>query len=311
MKIIAAILVLALTRAEILQRMRAPVIRQADGLVKVYAHCPEDMRREYQQPIARFAADTVSSLYSSLAMRPVRFDRALINLYVGDVRTNDTSVISRVRETSSGRLTDIYIFSPGYADLTRLRMEIVKAFFRAVKNEDVDDVAARQAYRRADPRLRVADGRAALERWLAGKPPEEGDSRDDEEYLALMRKVLEPGRASSRDVLVFASRLFLYPRTFGTPFLGRFHCVSFREAVKLAKDDRAIRLAAYAKSGEMIVFGGGRGEKMAEASRMYWKFLLDLSAYTKSEDELGRLLDEADAKLCEALEESQKTDKTK
>lgn len=311
MKILAAILVLALTRAEILQRMRAPVIRQADGLVKVYAHCPEDMRREFQQPVARFAADTVGALYSSLAMRPVRFERALIQLYVGDVRTNDTAVISRVRDTASGKLTDIYIFSPGYADLSRLRLEIVKAFFRAVKKEEVDDAAARRAYRRADPRVRVADERAGLERWLAGKPPEEGDSADDEEYLALMRKVLEPGRASRRDVLIYASRLFLYPRTFDAPFLGRFHSVSFRDAVKLAKDDPEIRFAAYAKSGEMIVFGGGRGEKMAEASRMYWKFLLDLAAYTKSTDELLRLLDAADAKLCEALEECQKTDKTK
>ncbi len=311
MKILAAILVLALTRAEILRRMRAPVIRQADGMVNVFAHCPEDIRREFQQPVARFAADTVGALYSSLAMRPVRFERAPIRFYIGDVRTNDTAVISRVRDTDSGKITDIYIFSPGYADLSRLRLEIVKAFFRAVKNEEIGDAAARRAYRRADPRVRIADERAMLERWLAGGPPEEGDSVDDEEYLALMRKVLEPGRASRRDVLVFASRHFLYPRTFDAPFLGRFRSVSFRDAVKLAKDDPEIRLAAYAKSGEMIVFGGGRGEKMAEASRMYWKFLLDLAAYKKSAGELLSLLDEADAKLREALGESMKTDDTK
>ena len=53
---------LALTRAEIVQRMRAPVVTQAEGLVRVFANCPEDMRREFQSPVARFAAETVYSL---------------------------------------------------------------------------------------------------------------------------------------------------------------------------------------------------------------------------------------------------------
>lgn len=311
MKIFAAILLLALTRAEILQRMRAPVVRQAEGLVKVYANCPEDMRREYQQPVARFAADIVEALYSSLAMKPVRFNDSLVNLYVGDIRTNDTAVVSRVRGTRAGKRTDIYIFSPGYVDLGQLRLEIVKAFFRAVKNEELDDVRAKRAYRKADPGARVAYERESLERWLAGEPPIDGDERGDEEYLALLRKVLEPGRASGRDVLVFASRLFLYPAAFDEPFLGRFYCVSFRDAVKLAKDDPSLRSAALAKSAEMIVFGGGRGEKMALASRMYWRFLLELAAFGKSAEELYALLDEADAKLCEVLEDCRKTDKTK
>ena len=45
----AALLLLALTRAEIVQRMRAPVITQSEGLVRVYADCPEDVRREFQK----------------------------------------------------------------------------------------------------------------------------------------------------------------------------------------------------------------------------------------------------------------------
>ena len=53
---------MALTRAEILERFRAPVVTQADGLVKVYADCPDDMRREYQGPIGSFAAETVKTL---------------------------------------------------------------------------------------------------------------------------------------------------------------------------------------------------------------------------------------------------------
>ena len=42
------IALLALTRAEIIERMRAPVVTQADGMVQVFADCPEDMRRELE-----------------------------------------------------------------------------------------------------------------------------------------------------------------------------------------------------------------------------------------------------------------------
>jgi hypothetical protein len=309
-KIVLAILVLALTRAEILQRMRSPVVRQADGLIKVYAHCPEDMRREFQQPIARFASETVGALYSSLSIKPVKFDNALIALYVGDVRTNDNTVITKVRDTQSGRRSNIYIFSPGYADLDRLRLEIVKAFFRAVKNEDISDETALKVYRRTDPKARIKEDRESLERWLKGEKGDDGSDMDDEAYLKLLRKVLEPGKASRRDILVFASRHFLYPKTFDSPFLGRYHSVSFRDAVSLAKKDYAIRLCAYDKAGEMILFGGGRGELMSESSRLYWRFLIELAKYQKSEKELLSLLDEAESKLCQALEESQKTEQT-
>ena len=68
--LLAGLVLMALTRAEIIERFRSPVVTQADGLVKVYADCPEDMRREFQSPIARFAADTVQTLYQGLAKSP-------------------------------------------------------------------------------------------------------------------------------------------------------------------------------------------------------------------------------------------------
>ena len=104
MSLVASILLLALTRAEIIERMRAPVVTQADGLVQVFASCPEDMRREYQMPIASFASDTVKALYSSLAMRPERFSKSQIVIHVGSVRTNLAEVVSAV----NGRRTRIY-----------------------------------------------------------------------------------------------------------------------------------------------------------------------------------------------------------
>ena len=67
--LLSTVLVMALTRAEILERFRAPVVTQADGLVKVYADCPEDLRRDYQGPIGSFAAETVKTLYQGLAKK--------------------------------------------------------------------------------------------------------------------------------------------------------------------------------------------------------------------------------------------------
>lgn len=298
MSLIASILLLALTRAEIIERMRAPVVTQADGLVQVFASCPEDMRREYQMPIASFAAETVKGLYASLAMRPERFPRSHIVIHVGSVRTNLPEVVASV----DGRRTRIYVKSPGYADIERLRTEIVKAFFRAVKGEEIDDAAAVRAFRRSRPELRIADEREGLERWIRG------EGGDDEHNLALMRRILKPGEASRRDVLVFASRLFLYPATFDQKFCGRYECVSFKEAVVLAKEDARIRFAARRKADEIVVFGGGRGEAMSAAAAKYRAFLLALAAGAEKE-ELEKLLDAADVDLNVAFEGAKKIEK--
>ena len=298
MPLVAAIFLFALTRAEIIERMRAPVVTQAEGLVQVFASCPEDMRREYQMPIASFASETVNRLYQSLAMRPQRFGKAPIIIHVGSVRTNLAEVVSSV----SGGRTRIYVKSPGYADIERLRVEIVKAFFRAVKGEEIDDAAAVRAFRRAHPQLRIADDRAELERWLRG------EGGDDERSLALMRKILKPGEATSRDVLIFASRLFLYPATFDRKFCGKYDCISFKEAITLAEKDPGVLLVARRKADEVVVFGGGRGEALSAASAAYREFLLAL-VRRENEDRLKELLDAADVKLNVAFEDAKKIGK--
>ena len=296
----AAVILLALTRAEIIERMKSPVITQNDGLVQVYADCPEDMRREYQMPVASFAAETVKTLYAGFSEKSRRFKRPGIVIHLGDVRTNLAAVVARVSTNGTRVVSRIYVPSPGYADVERLRIEVTRGFMRAVRCVEADEAEASAVYRKADPSCRIADARQGLEDWLAGRRPKE----DDEQYIALMRKVVEPGVASRRDVLVYASRLFLYPPSFDRPFCRRYDALSFRDAVRCARLDARVRLAAFAKAGETIAFGGGRGEEMSAAAKGYWLFLLELARCEKSEEELLALLDKADASLNVAFEKA-------
>ena len=295
----ATVLVMALTRAEILERFRAPVVTQADGLVKVYADCPEDMRKDYQGSIGSFAAETVRTLYQGLAKKPVRFERPGIIIHIGDVRTNVTTVTSVVSTNLDRVVSRIYVTAPGYADLYRLRLEIVQAFFRSVEKREVTEQVAVAAYRKGNPVLRVQDERMKLEDWLAGR-----GTKDDEEGLRMMRRVFEPGKSSPRDVLIFASRLYLYPPQYDIRFLGRFDRLSFREAVKLARTDPLVRVVAYQKSFDMPVFGGGKSPELASAANAYREFLLAFAKGGTEEKGLLALLDAADEQLNVAFEKS-------
>ena len=299
--VLLSILLLALSRAEILERFKAPVITQAEGLVQVFADCPEDMRREYQMPIASFAAETAKTLYRGLGRKPARFRKPGVLIHVGDVRTNVSEVVARVATNDSRVVSRIYVKSPGYADLARLRLEIVKAFYRSVEGQELSDAAAVAVLRKGDPALRIADERQRLEDWLNGT----GDLKDDEEGLKLLRKVIEPGKASRRDVLTFASRLFLYPPVADLRFLGRFDCLSFHDALRFGRADPMVRIVASVKANEMPVFGGGRGEDMAAAAECYRRFLLELARGKKDEKELKALLDTADERLNVAFEKAQ------
>ncbi len=131
---------------------------------------------------------------------------------------------------------------------------------------------------------------------------------DDEANLARMRKVLVPGVASRTDIRIFASRLFLYPAEFDRPFCGRFDCLSFREAVPCAKADPFVRIAAFRKSGLLVALGGGHGDRMSAAVKLYYEFLQALAKGERDEKELLELLDRADARLGEALANAGKRD---
>ena len=299
--VLATVALLALTRAEIIERFKAPVITQAEGLVQVFANCPEDMRREFQMPVARFAAETALPLYAGVRKRPMRFRKPGIVIHVGDVRTNVAEVVARVSTNDDRIVTRLYVPSPGGADLDRLRTEIVKAFYRCVERVEIGDAEAVRAYRNVRPELRVADERRQLELWLVGR----GEIKDDEEGLRLMRKVISPGHASRRDVLIFASRLYLYPPWHDIRFAGRYDCLSFREAVECAKVDPFVRVVAAVKSRDLPVFGGGRGEDLSAAALAYREFLLAFARGETEEKELLKMLDDADVKLNVAFEKAQ------
>ncbi|MBR2839486.1 MAG: hypothetical protein IKE55_11920 [Kiritimatiellae bacterium] len=299
---LAAILLLALSRAEIIARFKAPAVTQAEGMVRVYADCPEDMRREFQMPVARFAADTVRTLRRGHAIRSERAATPGIVISVGGVRTNDATVVARAVTNGQDVVTRIFVRAPGYADLERLRIEVVKGFYRRVRRVELSDEEAVAAYRSANPALRVADERRKLEEWLAtGRGVD-----DDEEALGLMRRILQPGVAFPRDVLVFASRLYLYPPQHDLRFAGRFDRLSFREAIAVVAAEPAIRPIALAKASEVPVFGGGRGASMSAAADAYMRFLLELAKGTTDSAGLTRMLDEADTLLNVAFEEAVK-----
>lgn len=295
---LALALALAISRAEIVERFKAPAVTQADGLVKVYANCPEDMRREFQAPVARFAAETAAALYGALAIKPVHCDRPGIVLRLGDVRTNVAEVVARAVTNEGAVVTYISLPAPGFADLYRLKLELAKAFYRRIKGEELSDEQAIRVCRQADPRLRVEDARAELEDWLAGR-----GQIDDEDGIRLLRKVFEPGVASPRDVLIFASHLYFYPPQRDVRLLGRFESLSFREALKFGRIDKLLRALAYVKAREVTILGGGRGAELTAAAEAYRVFLLAFARAADAEA-LADLLEDAEVKLNVAFEKA-------
>ncbi len=296
MPVLASILLLALTRAEIIDRFRATPITVCDGLVQVIGDCPADMRREYQTSVAGFAADVCRTLSSVRQAKPPRFAEPGIFIHVGDIRTNVTNVVTRTYRRADGeRYTRIYLPAPGFSDTNALRLGIVRAYFLAVEKREIGEAAARAALIDANPDLRVAEDRAELADWR-----ERGvyaDGRDDEDYLLLQRKILKPGVAATDDVITFASRLRLYPLNYAQPFCGKYESCTFAEAILLAKKDPSVRFAAFVKSRQIPVFGGGRGPELAATADAYAAFLLELARFEKTETELAALLAEADKKL--------------
>ena len=296
--LLCLIALLALTRAEIIERMRAPVVTQADGMVQVFADCPEDMRREFQSPVARFAAETVKTLSRGLSIKMERRRQPGIVIHVGDVRTNVADVIARAVTNDTRVFTRIKVPAPAYADLERFRLEVVKAFFRCERSQEISDAEAVRSYRSADPVLRIEDERLALEDWFCR------GRGSDEEGFRLMRKILKPGFASRRDVLLFASRLYLYPPHYDLRFADGSDVLSFRDAVALARKDPLVRLVAAVRANSLPVFGGGRGRQLADAADAYRIFLLELAGGKSDDTRLLDILDEADIRLNIAYEKS-------
>ena len=292
---------LALTRAEIIERFRNPPVTKADGLVQVYADCPSDMRLEYQTPVSSFVAGICTTLSASVKNPPKHFTQPGIIVYIGDIRTNNSQIVAKELTRPDGSVcTRIRLLAPGYSDTDQLRRETVKAFYRVVTGERIDDWTAEHRYREADPKLRVAEEYESIARWMRG----ERVDGDDEKYLKMMRSVLAPGKAYPDDVLRFASRLFLYPEVHSEPLCHKYQCMDFRTAARNINKDLRIRVLAYLKAPELIAFGGGRGDRLSEASMLYSAFLREVAKGKMSEADLLAMLDAADLKLNLAMEEA-------
>ena len=293
-----SIVLLALTRAEIIDRFNAVPVTQMDGLVQVYGDCPADMRRDFQLPVASFVSGICRSLYAHDNKRQRKFREPGIIVRIGDVRTNLTAVVARPATREGGeKFTRILIPSPSGADLRRLRIEVVRVFY----GEDISEAEAIRRFRATDPALRMADVQQELAAWR--ERGEMSAELTDEDYLKMLRGVHYPGVASKTDVLNFASRLYLYPAHFGKPFCGKYTSCSFRDAIALAKEDPFVRIAAIDKIKPLTLFGQGHGDAMNAAVATYARFLAELALYKKSERELDVLLDQADAKLKGVLEQ--------
>lgn len=305
MVLAALMLAATLSRAEIIERMRAPVLTKVQGLVQVIANCPADMRREYQSSVAGFAARICNELYRGLREQPKRFAQAPLTITIGEEHTNNTAVLVYM-EKPAGETprTRLHLPSPGSADLGKLQTEVVKAFMRSVKGRELTDTEANRFYRDIDPGRRAAEEYAELAKWKRGEKTE----LSDEDALALMRKILQPGRARVTDVLTFASRLWLYPPAYGQHFLMVHDCVTFAQAIDMAEADPRIRFAAYARAPLLVAYSGGRGEELAAAGLAYSDFLFALARFSKSKEDLHRQLEEADIKLNIALEAARKAE---
>ena len=214
MAICSVLLAAALTRAELIERFKAPPLTKVSGLVQVVADCPAEMRREYQSPIALFASEVCKALYRSDRMQPVYFKEPGIVVYIGDGRTNDTRVVVRegVRE-SGAKYTRLTLPAPGTADLGRLRMEIVRAYFRAVKDRTIDalkhelarkdsELAARME-KEFDLQERNPNALALLDREIEVPDRFPGETRDHVlEVIAAARAVAEAeGRVRKAQLL--------------------------------------------------------------------------------------------------------------
>lgn len=296
---LSTVLLLALSRAEMIERFKAPILSPAEGFVKVYATCAVDIRREYQAPVARFAGETVTTLARAAKAPLVRAESPSVIIHLGDVRTNRADVVVRVA-TNDARavVTRLYLPSPAHADLARLRTELVRAYCRAREGRELTADEAVERWQMTDPDYRLARDRRRLQDWL------EKGAGDGDEGLRLLYRVFRPGTLSRIEARVFASRLRLYPPTFDAPFAGRFDALTFADAIRLAKDDPSIRRAARQKADEILVFGGGRGDGLKGAAAIYRAFLLALADGRSSSEDLETMLEVADMAFNLAYEEA-------
>ncbi|MBO5643110.1 MAG: hypothetical protein J6S51_03795 [Kiritimatiellae bacterium] len=300
MSLAVALLLAALSRADLVERFRAAPVLKCDGLIEVSGMCPVDIRREFQLPVASRASTICKNLYDALGIKQRKFSRPAIVIFLGSQNSTNTFVKSSFQNRADGtKYLAINLLSPGSADMEIFQREITKGFLFAINSQKASDAQVEKILRLADPNKRLDDEYAEIAAWR-----EKGiykDGKTDEDYLKLMRRVKNPGFARQEEVLDFSSRLMLYPPQFAMPFCEKYRALTFGEAINLAELDVKIRYAAWVKSSELLVFGAGRGDKFTDMVKSYSEFLRALASYTLSKRELTAMLEKAESKLKEVL----------
>lgn len=294
MSVLAAVLLLALTRAEIVERFHAAPVSMVDGFVQVSADCPRDIRREYQKPVASFSADICRSLYGARMEKPRHFDHPAILIHLGDVTNRVTNVVTRLsRHADGSRFVRVYLPAPGSSDRLALALATARAFSLAIDGREIGDAEALGLLRNADPDFRLEEACRRLADWRDRGIYAPGMT--DEDYLKLLRKVQRVGTLTLEEARTFASRLVLLPLLNDAPFCGKYRELSFADAIAAAREDVTVRLAAAIKARQIVIFGAGRGEGLQNAADAYSKFLEHLSLGETSEADLRAELAKADA----------------
>jgi hypothetical protein len=290
-----------LSRADWIERLKAPSVIKNEGLIEVSGFCDPQVRSEFQLPVAANASRICDELCDELKIKPVKYKKSRIFIVLGDNLTTNNEVSVSYSKLDSGEIyAKIRLPSPGYADIEKFSREVSRAFFTAINNRTISDSELEVLLRNANPALRLDDDYKALDDWSKKGIYRKGWT--DEDYLKLLRKVKKPGSYRKEDVLVFSSRLYLYPEHFAEPFCGTYFLCTFKDAIKYAKIDINVRKAALAKSSELLVFGSGRGDKFAKMAKSYSNFLLALASGKASESVLEEILKIADRQLNEVME---------
>ena len=293
-----AILLAALSaaeRAEFIARFKTPPVTVVSGLVSVYADCDAGQRREFQQPVADFAGNICRRLYTADNLREEHQEHPAIAIHVQDGRGPDTNVVTTVMTRDEHKFIRIRLPSPRYSDMDALRNAVVRGYYLTIHNKEISDDEAAVIFAELSPEVRAANRMAEVAAWRDAGHLKLGE--DDESMLKEMRKVHIPGEITGPELQVFASRLNLYPESYRFPFAGKYHTLSFLEAIDVAKDDPAVRLAAANKVQELLLYGSGHGEEMSTLVKEYGLFLVELAKYEKPPEELKRILFATDLKM--------------
>jgi len=130
------------------------------------------------------------------------------------------------------------------------------------------------------------DGRRLAVDLTGETDPVMQDRASDERLVRLTNSVLSPGRASSWDLTVFASRLLLYPQFFDKMYGDDRTFCTFDEAIDKESVSPELRRAAFRRAREVPLYAIGRGDELAAAAFAYRDFLL---AFAQGKERAGQL----------------------